>query len=263
MSTFLLSDIFSLFYSSINMIEYGSSFPDDLLSYSENRFFEFVKDFVGDIEAEILRIQCIRNVRTLLHVDDVFSLFDVSCKETFALKQISCFINDDLTYIVRPGIKSNMEYFIDSLRKCYASSGTKGQSSPFTEKTMKQQRKFHVETANSMSVGMTTSDSNLSKSFLQVFIDNTIDNMNRSSNNYRHDPAVEKFASALYILGGHNAYEFIRINLPGSIPSISTLKIFNKNVNLSLKESEFRFDSLKKYLSTLDSSFVFVVSSLL
>lgn len=245
------------------MTEHASSFPDDLFSYSENKFLDFVKDFVGDIEAEILRVQCIKNVRTLLRIDDVFSLFRISCKETFPLKQMACFINDDMTYIVRPGIKSNMEYFIDSLRKSYASSGTKEQSSSFTNKTTNQQRKYNVETANSTSIGMNTSDSNSSKSFLQIFIDNVIDNMNRSSNNYRHHPAVEKFASSLYILGGHNAYEFIRINVPGSIPSISTLKIFDKNINLSLNESEFRFGSLKKYLSTIDSNFVFMVSHLL
>ncbi|CAF4817628.1 unnamed protein product [Rotaria sp. Silwood2] len=81
--------------------------------------------------------------------------------------------------------------------------------------------------------------------------------MERSSNNYQFDPNVNKFASVLNILAGHNAYEFIRINLSGALPSTITLKNYNQNISLPLRECEFRFDILKNYLDSIDSNYVF------
>jgi hypothetical protein len=101
-----------------------------------------------------------------------------------------------------------------------------------------------------------------SKSFAHIFVKNLLKNINRSSNNYQFDPDVNKFASIFNILAGHNAYEFVRINLPGSLPSVTTLKNYNQNINLHLNEGEFRFDSLKNYLNLIDSNHVFMVSIL-
>ena len=61
--------------------------PDDLWSYSDDVFYDFVKEYVGEIEAEILKIQRIQNVQTLLQVPDVFSFFQINCKETYDLKK--------------------------------------------------------------------------------------------------------------------------------------------------------------------------------
>ncbi|CAM4768394.1 unnamed protein product [Rotaria magnacalcarata] len=97
-----------------------------------------------------------------------------------------------------------------------------------------------------------------SKSFTNMFISNLLNNMERSSNNYKFDPNVSKFASVLNILAGHNAYEFIRLNLPGVLPSTTTLKNYNQSISLPLRECEFRFDLLKNYLNTIDSNHVFV-----
>ncbi|CAF2995869.1 unnamed protein product [Rotaria sp. Silwood2] len=82
--------------------------------------------------------------------------------------------------------------------------------------------------------------------------------MERSSNSYQFDPMVSKFASALNIVSGNNAYEFIRLNLPCALPSITTLKNYNQSISLPLRECEFRFDLLKNYLDSVDSSFVYV-----
>lgn len=242
------------------MAENSSPFPDDFFSYSENRFYDFVKDFVGDIEAEIPQIQCIKNIRTLLRVNDVFSFFRMDCKETSDLKQKACFINDDMTYIVRAGIQSNMEHFIESLRRHYPSSVVNECSLSSKIKPAMSEKRTNAESASSTSVFVKKNDQYSCKSLLHIFVDNAVNNMKRSSNNYQYDPLVEKFASALYILAGHNAYEFIRMNLPGSLPSIGALKAFNKNINLSLNESELRFDPLKKYLCSIDSSFIFAAS---
>ncbi len=230
-------------------------FIENISSYSDDVFYKFVKEFLGVIEGEILEIQRIKNVRILLQVPDVFSFFQMNSKDILKLKERACFLTDDLRYVVRPGIKSNIEQFIETLRKYYKS--TSNSVSFISSETRSDVTR---EAGHCTCDVMNANNENELKSFVDIFIDNLFKNMKRSSNNYRFDPIVNKFASVLNILAGHNAYEFIRINLPGSLPSTTTLKAYDQDLNLQLSECEFRFDSLKDHLKSIDSNHVFIVS---
>ena len=61
-------------------------------------------------------MQRIKNVRILLQILDVFSFFQINNKDILKLKKQACFIDDDSSYIVRPGIRSNIEQFIELLK---------------------------------------------------------------------------------------------------------------------------------------------------
>ena len=100
-----------------NMNEDSSSFLDNISSYSDDVFYRFAKEFVGVVEGEILEIQRIKNVRLLLRIPDVFSFFQINSKDTLDLKERACFINDDMEYVVRAGVRSNIEQFIELLQK--------------------------------------------------------------------------------------------------------------------------------------------------
>ncbi|CAM4912299.1 unnamed protein product [Rotaria socialis] len=94
---------------------------------------------------------------------------------------------------------------------------------------------------------------NKTHNFLQLFIDNLTNNLTRSPNNYRYDESMKNFALCLYILGGKQTYEFICLNLYGSILNLTTLGDLIKTSNMALNEAEFRFE----YLPQLHSSFGF------
>ncbi|CAF3156472.1 unnamed protein product [Rotaria sp. Silwood2] len=98
-----------------------STLPDDLWSYSDDVFYDFVKKFVGQIEGEILEIQHVKNVRILLQIPDIFLFFQINCKETYDLKKKACFIDDDMNFIAQEGIKCNIEQSIDLLKRHYES----------------------------------------------------------------------------------------------------------------------------------------------
>ncbi|CAF2663600.1 unnamed protein product [Rotaria sp. Silwood2] len=99
-------------------------FLENISSYSDDIFYKFVREFVGVIESEILEIRRIKNVRILLQVPDVFLFFQINSKDILKLKEKACFVTDDLQFIVRPGIKSNIEQFIEALKKYYESTST-------------------------------------------------------------------------------------------------------------------------------------------
>jgi hypothetical protein len=164
-----------------------SSILGNISSYSGDAFYDFVNEFVGVIESKILEIQRIKNVRVLLQIPDVFSFIQLNCKDTFNLKQ-------------NAGIKYNIERFIDLLRKHHA------------------WKSININSVASQIISNENKRTN--QCVCDLFnINKKTKNMRRANNNYQFDPLVTKFASVFNILAGHNAYEFIRINLPGALPS--------------------------------------------
>jgi hypothetical protein len=92
------------------------SLSDNILSYSSDAFYKFVKEFVGVNEGVILEIQRIKNVRILLQLSDVFLFFQINSKDTFDLKQRACFVTNNIQCVVRAGIRFNIEQFIELLK---------------------------------------------------------------------------------------------------------------------------------------------------
>ncbi|CAF1495790.1 unnamed protein product, partial [Adineta steineri] len=78
------------------------------------------------------------------------------------------------------------------------------------------------------------------------FIDNLINNISQSPNNFRHSEPVKNFAMCLYFLGGKQVYEFIRLNLYGAIPCLSTLGELINNSGTAFNEAQFNFENLRQ-----------------
>ena len=71
------------------------------------------------------------------------------------------------------------------------------------------------------------------------FIENILSNLLRNKNNYRYSKSVQDFAHALYILGGRNVYEFMRMNLPGALPGLTTVNDSLRKAGESIEEGVF------------------------
>ncbi|CAF4335771.1 unnamed protein product [Didymodactylos carnosus] len=97
----------------MNEIYDTSRLPPNILTYSNDNFYDFVQEFLGDVESDIVKIQCLKNARLLLHTPNVFSLFDLDCADLLELKKRACFILKNNSYVVRPGIIYNIEYLIN------------------------------------------------------------------------------------------------------------------------------------------------------
>ena len=68
---------------------------------------------------------------------------------------------------------------------------------------------------------------------------------------------IEDFALAFLVTGGHYAYEFFRLNIPGSLPSPTSISSRLMNNNHRLIESEFRFDLMKEHLCSTEVRYVY------
>ncbi|CAF1483731.1 unnamed protein product [Adineta steineri] len=76
-------------------------------------------------------------------------------------------------------------------------------------------------------------------------------------NNYRYHDLVQRFALALYILGGKYTYDFVRLNLICALPCPTTITSLIKQSNLKLNEAEFRFNFLQEHFISKNIKYSF------
>ncbi|CAF2007754.1 unnamed protein product [Rotaria magnacalcarata] len=229
-----------------------SILPHDIFTRVDDDFFSIVKLCAGDCIVKILRIQLINSSRKLLNTVDFFAFIQIESEETDAIKFESCFKCKTGQYIVKPGIQTSLSYLIQLLKlklkqeqelKLYENNEVKNQylTDVFIDKhpLLKFLIKWYQENDSE--------DNTKANEFLTSFVDNLVFNRTRSSNNFRYTESIKKFATCLYILGGKQCYEFIRLNLPGTIPNMSTLRDLINQSDMTLTEAEFKFESLKQF----------------
>lgn len=223
--------------------------PKDIFTRVDDAFFSIVKKLVGDFVVDILKIQLINSAAKLLNISDVFGFFQIECEETDEIKARSCFKDKNGHLIVKPGIRTGVLYLVKLLkhklqqeRDLLANDGDEfedyfmdsalPENHPLLRSLMKWYRIKDQHESDS-------------KRFLTLFIDNLVENLPRFPNSFKYSKSVKDFALCLYVLGGKQTYEFVRLNLYGSIPNLSTIKSLISQSELTNNEGEFKFDLLK------------------
>ncbi|CAF3304227.1 unnamed protein product [Rotaria sp. Silwood2] len=128
----------------------------------------------------------------------------------------------------------------------------------FLDKLIKEENNIHSDIINAMTgrqpprVGNDSAANKDKHGFLKDFIDTSTSNLTKSSNYFRCSDTIKNFALLLYILGGKLTYEFIQLNLPGSLSNLTMFNIMISNLNSKFSEEEFQFDQLQKHLDDLN-----------
>ena len=94
-----------------------SALPSNVMSLRNDKFIDFVQAEAGDGAATLLEIQGINCVKSLLMTSNVYSIMDVKSKSLDGFKNKYGYMQEDGTFIIQPGIKGNIEYLIDLLKK--------------------------------------------------------------------------------------------------------------------------------------------------
>ncbi|CAF5152503.1 unnamed protein product, partial [Rotaria magnacalcarata] len=95
-------------------------------------------------------------------------------------------------------------------------------------------------------------------SILIPWIINIFQNLKTTKNKYSYDMHIQQFALLIYMLGGRNCYEFLRLNLSGSLPHISNMESLIRNQEMRMTESEFQFQLIKEHLKSNKCNYVFI-----
>ena len=103
----------------LNILINTSKLPSNVLILRDDDFLNFLRQEVGEDVADLLEAQSINCTKSLLMTSDVFSIMNLKSKSLDALQKEIGYLQDDDTYVVKPGVRGNVAYLIDLLqRKC-------------------------------------------------------------------------------------------------------------------------------------------------
>ena len=94
-----------------------SRLPQDVLTYTNLDFFNFIHKFCGKDEADLLKIQAVRTVDSFLAIKDLYSIFSLDSDDVKDIQARCGFRSRTGAYSVRPGIKSSLDYIRDLLEE--------------------------------------------------------------------------------------------------------------------------------------------------
>ncbi|CAF1267036.1 unnamed protein product [Rotaria sordida] len=237
-------------------IDDNSRLPENVLELEGDDFYRFTKSMSGALLTEVLKIQDIDSVFIFLQTSDIFEIFQHDSTILRDLKSKIGFDSNDGTFQVKLGLKLQYEYISKLLKSKSDQKYTKS-SSLTSEKIDILLRKHPIllSLLNSYENESTTNDQH---EFLSLFINTITKNLSLSNTSrYRYDDKLKSFAVCLYILGGKTTYEFVRLNLPGSLPNLTTIHSLIQNNDDNLTEGKFRFNKMAKYLNSFGVQYAY------
>ena len=86
-----------------------SLLPANLTSLQDAEFYHFVKRIFGPVEAELLQVQQINNVNSLLMSAGVFEIIQIPSQDLDDIKRKICFEKDDGSFVIETGVKGNID----------------------------------------------------------------------------------------------------------------------------------------------------------
>lgn len=235
---------------------------DNVFSLKNNEFYGFVHTLVGQQIVDILKFQSITSTQSLIRYPNIFDIFNMKCSEPdfLSIRKMSCLELEDGQFIVKVGLINNLNYLLDFLKQQQNKISEDSYMDVDSNLTFDFINK-HPLLKNLVlwyqrigSEGIINTDKN---GFLIDFINTITNNLTKSSNNFRYSDKIKDFALSLYILGGKLKYEFIRLNIPGSLPSLTMLNALILNSNFKISEAEFRFDQLQKHFENMNLQYAF------
>ena len=90
-----------------------SVLPSNVLNLRDDEFYSVIDELTGAEEAELMKIQSIRSVHSFLRIENVFDVLSFDSTEINSIKKGTCFLLDDHSYLIKPGIKASIQYLRD------------------------------------------------------------------------------------------------------------------------------------------------------
>ncbi|CAF3519857.1 unnamed protein product [Rotaria socialis] len=238
--------------------------PSNVLNYSHDNFYQLVKQRCGDDVVEFMKLLDISSIQSLLGIENLLGYLEIHSEKLNNIKKKLTFQHENGLVEVKWGVQHSLEYFIQDLRMAsdnsqYIMGSIVSNEDMFLSSSFLQKHpkiKCLIDLFQVIDE-QNHEDNSEQSSFLNYFLDNISSNLCRSKNAYRYTEPVLQFATSLHILGGKVSYEFMRLNLPGALPALSTLQTLALNKDYRIKEGEFRFDSLATHMKSIETNIAF------
>jgi hypothetical protein len=234
-----------------------SSFPstnnliEEVLSFRNDTFYNLVEEQCGTVVVEIMQAQDISSVDCLLAINNIFTFLELDSDELLPLKRKAGILLNDGRFVVKKGIIHKVETFLSTLHRLnrqHSTSYDNSDNNPDLIIPEQLLQKFpFIRTL--VVYSNLIAKSKIDFTFLNIILNNMIQNFIREERGYRYDTIVRQFACSLYILGGRTIHEFVRLNIPALLPSVQTIQSYIGTSENHLTEGLFNYDGARDYFN--------------
>ncbi|CAF3838884.1 unnamed protein product [Rotaria sp. Silwood1] len=243
------------------MTEALLSIPLNVFDLRDKDFFNFIEQFCGEAVMEYFELLGVRSVNSLLGIDDIFAPLQEDYLELVDIKKKIAFHRSDGSYIIKIGIQHDVNKLMKTLRNLLSNKAQvindPGNSNELIFKSEVFQQHPFLKRLIDFYNNLLQNHDTTNEIFLHHFLDNILSNIPMAKSRHRYQEEVLDFAICLFILSGRNAYEFLRRNIPGALPTITTVQTKLAKQGFRAIEGEFRYTDMIKYMSTVNSKFAF------
>ena len=240
-----------------------SSLPpaQNILDLPDADFFSYVGLYCGEDILKYLELLGVWSIYSLMEIDDIYSPLKEDYLELEEIKKKMTFSRPDGTCVIKMGIQHDVNKLFRSLQNTlfnneqvtntFSVENDLVLSSDFIRKYPFVKRLIDFL----MSLSQHTDPTD--EPFLHHFLENLLSNLPIAKSRYRYSELVIDFALCVSILAGRNGYEFLRLNMPGALPNLTTIQTKLVKEGFNALEGEFRFNDMEKYMNKTNSQFAF------
>ena len=241
------------------MTSFDIALPSDLFALKGNAFHDFLESMFSIEIRELARLQGFSTAHSLIHSSrhllDCLKI-DSDDSALLAIKQLVAFNQRDGTWIVKAGIQFDVDHLMSMIRRAEQQRGTT-ESNGSLVVSSEVLRAFPWLRAVIIFCQNEFCSNRNDLACLSSFVENVANNVIKPSSRHRYSAIIEQFAFVLFMLGGKKVFEFLRINLPGSIPSMPTLLNMYNEKREQLVEGQFRFDAMGNLFKSMNVQYAF------
>lgn len=227
------------------------SLPNNVLELKNEEFFKVVQQQCGKTMVEVLRYLEITSADYLLDIstEDLFAFFHQESPDLIVIKgKVGVMLNNG-NFVVKNGLLFQADNLIKALRALKQQNNSPESVDLTISSVLLNQHPILRQIINLF-------QNSLFSTFMYKVLETMISNYCRSKTRYSYSEPIREFASCIYIFGGRNVYEFIRINIQGFLPS---LPVIHREIDSTAQriEGEFRYNLMADYLASQQTNFVF------
>ena len=221
-----------------------------------DEFYNYVESTFSFEIKELLRLQGFTSASSIVHsMEHMLAFLDIDSNDPnlLTMKKMIAFYQNDGTWRIKAGVRYDVDRFLSVVHQ---KELERSDEALLVSADVLRRFSWLKPLVNFCQNSLSSNDQN-DLAFLLAFIDNISNNLVTPPNRYRYSEEIEKFAFVFYLLAGRQGYELIRLNLPGSLPSLSTLSSNFSQHREKIQEGQFRFESMQAHFASTNVKYVF------
>lgn len=232
------------------------SLPINVFELHHEDFLQMVHQQCGKTMVEILRYLEINSAESLLTVEDLFAFFLHDSPDLTEMKKKVGITLSDGKFRVKDGLLFQANSLIKALHTFQQQTNSSTSNDMTISSSLLDEYPILRQIIR-MFENLSSQSDKCVNAFKYTAIETIISNYNCAKTRYSYNDSMREFALCVFILGGRNVYEFIRLNIPGFLPSLTVIQCLLDSKSNRIKEADFRYDLMSDYLQSQKTKFVF------